>query len=43
MTEILHTEPDGTVYRQVDVPDDQGYGQGWEKVDPPHPERRNEP
>jgi hypothetical protein len=29
---ILHTEPCGCVYRQVDAPDDVMHGQGWRVV-----------
>lgn len=30
--QVFHTEPCGCRFRQVDVPDDQGYGQGWEQI-----------
>lgn len=32
MTAVQHVEPCGCTYVAVDVADDQGYGQGWERI-----------
>jgi hypothetical protein len=29
---VIHREPCGCTYRQVDVPDDMAIGQGWQQV-----------